>query len=306
MAIITPAVLQALNTAIKKSFSDKYEQMKADSFYNTVATVMPSSTTMNTYAWLSDFPKLREWIGERLVKDMAVKPYQMINKLFESTVGVKRTDIEDDQYGHYALRAQHMGQAAAEHPDILVSDAMKAGTTELCYDGQNFFDTDHPVYPNEDGTGVAATVSNYQAGALPGWFLLDTRGVLKPFIFQERTKPELESQIDPKTSEVTWRNDQYEYGIRYRCVAGYGFWQTAYFSKMALNEENFEAAMQAMMEFTADGGRPLGIMPNMLVVPPALRSSASKLIERMNADGGSSNHNYKAVEVKVVPWLAGV
>lgn len=309
MAIITPQFLKNLNTAVLKTFSSKYEEMRAQTFWGDVATMIPSTTASNTYSWLNDFPELIEWIGTRTVKDMAVSGYEIANRLFEATVGIQRTDIEDDQFGHYTLRTSHMAQKAAEHPDRIIADVMRAGTASLCYDGQNFFDIDHPVYPNVDGTGVPTTWSNYEdGGAAPeaGWFLLDTRGILKPFIFQERTRPELESQVDPSKSDNVFMTDQYRYGIRYRCNGGYGFPQQAFFSKQPLNEANFDAAMARMMSLEADGGRPLGIMPNLLVVPPTLRAKANAVIEVMQGEGGKSNPNYKAVETKVVPWLAGV
>ena len=306
MSIITPALLSALNTVVSKNFSDQYARTREASFYQAVATVVPSSTAMNTYAWLKDFPALREWIGNRVVKDMETVAYQIVNRLYESTVGVPRTAIDDDQFGHYGLLAANMGQAAAEHPERLISKAMKEGITNLCYDGQFFFDTDHPIAPNEDGTGVAVTVANYVTGLNPGWFLLDTRGVLKPFIYQERDKPELDTLMNPKTTDSVFTTDAYQFGIRTRAEAGYGFWQQAFFSKATLDAAAFEAAVQGMEELTADGGRPLGISPSMLVVPPALRATANKLINNLLIAGGESNPNYQAVEVKVVPWLVGV
>lgn len=305
MAIITPALLTALNTAIRKNFSDQYNKTRAASFYQDVATVVPSSTTMNTYGWLKDFPALREWIGDRVIKDMESTAYQIINRLFESTVGVARTAIDDDQYGHYGLLSANMGQAAAEHPDRIIAETMKSGISKLCYDGQYFFDTDHPIAANHDGTGAVAPTSNYVAGANPGWFLLDTRGVLKPFIYQERDKPELTTLMDPKADGV-FTKDTYKFGIRMRNEGGYGFWQQARFSKATLNAASFDAGVLAMEELTADGGRPLGVSPNIVCVSPALRSTANAIIESALIGGGNSNPNYKQLEVKVVPWLAGV
>lgn len=306
MTIITPAVLSALDTVVRKSFSDKYNETRAATFYEQVATIVPSSTASNTYSWLKDFPALREWIGARVVKDMEASAYQIVNRLFEATVGVSRVTIDDDQYGHYGLLSANMGQRAAEHPDELVADVMKSGATNLCYDGQNFFDTDHPIAANHDGTGAVTPVSNYVAGANPGWFLLDTRGVLKPFIYQERDKPELATKMDPKTSDDVFSTDAYQFGIRVRGNGGYGFWQQARFSKATLDAAAFDAGVLAMENITADGGRPLGISPNVLCVSPDLRSTAKKLIGNLLIAGGESNPNHEQVEVKVVPWLAGV
>ena len=40
------------------------------------------------------------------------------------------------------------------------AELISGGFTNLCYDGQPFFNTNHPVYPNTDGTGDAVDVSN--------------------------------------------------------------------------------------------------------------------------------------------------
>lgn len=303
MAIITPALLTALNTALQKAFKDAYKAMAADSVYARIATTVPSSTASNTYAWLGDFPQLQEWVGDRVLKDMKAQGYQISNKLYEATLGVPRVAIEDDQYGHYATIAASMGQEAAQHPDRMIAAVMAAGTAALCYDGQNFFDTDHPVYPNVDGTGTAATVSNFTTGANPAWYLLDTRKVLKPFIFQERTKPEMEHKTNPATSDNVFTKDRFEHGIRYRCNAGYGFWQMAFRSQLTLNAANFVAARDAMGAFKADGGRPLGINPNVLVVPKSLRAAADAVSNAQLISGGESNVLYKTVDVIVSDWL---
>jgi phage major head subunit gpT-like protein len=304
MAIVTPQFLLDLNTVMQTQFRDGYEAAREASFYNSVATTVPSTSASNTYSWLGDFPHMQEWVGARAAKDMAAHGYAVDNKRFEATVNIPRTDIEDDQYGQYGTLARHMGQEAADHPDRLISEIIAAGASTLCYDGQNFFDTDHPVRENVDGTGATTTVSNYDAtGGGTAWYLLDTRKVLRPFIFQERTRPEMEVKQNPATSDEVFTYDRYSYGIRYRCAAGYGFWQMAYCSLNTLDETNFKAARLAMESVAADGGRPMGIRPNLLLVPPALRSEAEALImTQYKADGGS-NPLYRAVDVLVSAWL---
>lgn len=300
MAIITPALLASLRTGYSKAFQDALISTPTD--WDKIATRVPSSSASNTYGWLGQFPALREWVGDRVLKDMAAQAYQVQNKLYEGTVAVKRTDIEDDNVGVYTPLFAEMGRAARAHADALVFGLLAAGESTLCYDGQNFFDTDHPVYPNVDGTGTAATVSNLQAGSGAPWYLLDCSRSLKPLIFQERTTPELES-LTSTQDEAVFMRDEYRFGIRYRCNAGFGFWQLAYKSKAALDAENFNAAMAAMMQAKADGGRPLGVRPTHLLVGPSLRADALKLVESQLVGGGDSNPNYKAVQVIVSPWL---
>lgn len=307
MPMITNATLTALRTLVRTEFAAAYEAMRAQSFYGRVAMTVPSSTKSNTYDWLGDFPTLREWIGDRVVKDMREQACQIANKTFEATVGIARTDIEDDNLGTYAPRVRRMAQSAAEHPDRMIAELLANGHAAPCFDGQNVFDTDHAVRENHDGTGATTLVSNYDDGGGspgPAWYLLDTRTEFRPFIFQERTRPELEIKEDPSQSDTVFMKDQSLYGIRYRCNAGYGFWPMAYKFRAALNSGTLDAAIAAMMQIRGDGGRPLGIRPTLLVVPPALRAAANQTVEVMLTAGGASNPNDKAVDVLTTPWLA--
>lgn len=301
MAIITPALITSLRTGYSQAFQDALAATPTD--WEKVATRVPSSNASNTYGWLGQYPKLREWVGDRVVKDMAAQGYQITNKLYEGTVGVKRTDIEDDNVGIYTPLFAEMGRAAKAHGDELVFGLLAAGESTLCYDGQNFFDTDHPVYPNVDGSGTATLVANLQAGVGAPWYLLDTSRALKPLIFQERTTPELEA-MTATNDEGVFVRDEYRYGIRYRCNAGFGFWQMAYKSKATLDAANFNAAMAAMQSIRADGGRPLGIKPTVLVVPPSLRAAAIEIVKNERLASGASNPNFGAVELIVSPWVA--
>jgi phage major head subunit gpT-like protein len=182
---------------------------------------------------------------------------------------------------------------------------LKNGFTKTCFDGQNFFDKEHPVYAKADGTGSASDASNIygnpEAAGIP-WFLLSLSGSLKPLIIQERTTPEFESITDTKNDTV-FIKDQYVYGIRYRGSFGYGFWQQAVASKEALTPANYEAARLMMRQFKRDGGEPLGIVPTHLVVSAGNESAARKILETQLIDGGDSNVNYRTAELIVSPWL---
>lgn len=301
MAVVTPALLSALQTGFRKEWQDAFDAARAEVQYLKIATEVPSTTASNTYGWLGDFPDFREWVGDRVIKDMAAHGYAISNKDYESTVGVKRTDIEDDQIGIYAPMMAHMGQMSAQFPDKLVFDLLKAGGSTLCYDGQNFFDTDHPVYPGVDGTGTAATVSNMDVpgtGAGPAWYLLDTRNVLKPIIFQNRKAPVF-TPMTKLDDEAVFTSNQFRYGVDMRCNVGFGFWQQAYMSQQPLDATHFNAAYAAMQQFTADGGRPLGTRPSLLVVPPQLRAQALDIVSAERLANGQTNTNQGVVQLIV-------
>ncbi len=294
MAAINNANLSVLNTGFKKLYQDGLKSVETQ--YEQIATVVPSSTASNTYGWLGEMPGLIEWVGQRTIKDFAAHSYAIANKLFESTIGVKRTDIEDDNLGVYKPLFTALGHRAGEHPDELVFGLLKNGASNLCYDGQNFFDTDHPVYPNHDGTGTAATVSNYDDGTEPAWYLLDTKQALKPLIFQRRTGMEM-TAMTKTDDESVFMADEFRYGVRARHNGGYGFWQMAHCSKQALTADNLNAAIAKMQERTADGGRALNISPTLLIVPPSLRAAALELVKADRLANGQTNINKDVVDV---------
>ncbi len=311
MAIVTNSLLAGLRTGFSAAF--QRGQNRAQPMWQNVATRIPSTSAQNTYGWLGHFPKLIEWSGERTFKSMKEHAYAITNKLYEGTVGVARTSVEDDELGIYTPLFEEMGYGAATHPDELIWAMLAAGNSTNCYDGQYFFDTDHPIYPNVDGTGTASTVSNNlvpstSADVSTAWYLLDVSRPLKPLIFQERTRPELQVITNPDNAHV-FLNDEIPYGVRYRCNAGFGFWQMAMRSQYALTADSFEAALVAMQTMKADGGRPLGLGSGgksglMLVVPPSLNAAARKIVSISELSGGGTNPWHDAATPLAVPWLA--
>jgi phage major head subunit gpT-like protein len=121
------------------------------------------------------FPQLREWIGQRHVKGLKAHGFTIRNRKFEATVEVPRDDLADDRLGIFKPVFSEMGIMSARHPDELVFGLLKDGFNVECFDGQPFFDTEHPVELTE---GDIESVSNMQDGGGPAWFLLDvSRGV---------------------------------------------------------------------------------------------------------------------------------
>ncbi|WP_153116028.1 Mu-like prophage major head subunit gpT family protein [Rhodocyclus tenuis] len=291
--IVNRESLNAIYNGFKTAYANAFSGVEPS--WKRVATLVPSTTKVENYGWLAEFPRLREWIGDRQIKSIAASGYQVTNKKFESSIGVSRDDIDDDTYGVLTPLFAEMGYAAATHPDELVFALLAAGFTTTCFDGQYFFDTDHPV-----GSG---TVSNHGGGASTPWFLLDTSRPLKPLIFQKRRDYALKAMTDANDESVFMR-DEYRYGVDARGNVGYGFWQMAFGSKQTLDATSYGAARVAMSSFKSDEGRPLGIAPNLLVVPPALEAAALQVVTAEKLANGADNIYRNTAKVLVVPWLA--
>lgn len=290
------ASLNALNAGFQTIFQTGFAGVEPQ--WSKIATKITSTAKLETYGWLKDFPKMREWIGERIRKQLGEKAYQLFNRKFEMTVTVKRDDIEDDTLGIYNPLMAEMGRAAASHPDELIFiDTVGKAFDALCFDGQPFFDTDHPVGKE----GAEQSVSNVQAGAGNPWFLMDTSRALKPFIYQERKKARMVVADDPKSPNV-FNRDEIDYGVDSREAGGFGFWQTAFASEGELTPENFDAARTAMRRFKDDEGRPLGIRPKLLMVGASNEGRARRLLEAEMINN-ETNIWRNTAELFVCDWL---
>lgn len=196
--------------------------------YSRIATEVPSSTGAENYAWLGAFPRLREWVGERQIKNLSAYDYTIKNKDFEVTVAVPKNVIEDDQYGVYNPMFEDMGQSAALWPDSIVFALLKRGFSEKCYDGKSFYASDHKV----------------------GRLSYSNKGMAK------------------------------------------------------LTQESFLSARSAMMGIKDEEGNSLNIIPDLLVVPPALEAKAREIL-MADQIAGTTNITKGMAEILVVPELAG-
>lgn len=219
--LVTSAALAQLKIGYSAAFNRGLGNVQT--IADQIATTVPSSTGENLYGWLGAIPGLKKWIGEREVQKVGTHDYRIKNEPFELTVGVKRTEIEDDNYGVYTPYMEGMGESTALHKEERVADTVKKGFEEKCYDGEHFYSDKHRV------------------------------------------------------GEVTFSNRTDE----------------------KLSPETFQAARQAMMSLKNEAGKPLNIVPDILLVPPALEREARMILEAELINGTTNINKGLA---KVVVW----
>ncbi len=217
-------IFRNLKTTFHKAFDE------APSTWDKVAMLVPSGSSRNDYKWLSYFPRMRKWIGEKTVKALEGFHYTIVNDDWEATVEVTRNDIEDDNLGIYAPQAQMAAYSARQLPDEIVYELVNQGFDNPCYDGKKFFATDHEV--------GGEAVSNKATKAL---------------------------------SIATLAKAQGSYG----------------------------AARTTLRKFTDEEGRPLNMIPNILLVPPALEDTGRALMMVERLEDGKPNP-YKGTAQMVV------
>ncbi len=267
--------------------------------WNRIAMAVPSTTRENQYGWLGKFPRIREWIGDRVVNSIATADYTLKNKDYEGTIELDRNDIADDQLGIYKPIVQEFGRATATHPDELAWGLLTRGWDELCFDGQPYFDTDHPVL---DENGRETSYSNSGGGSGAPWFLIDDRRVIKPVIFQQRQAFNFVALDNPDDANVFFKK-KFIYGTDGRCNVGFSFPQLCYGSRQTLDLTSFEAAYVAMSSLKADYGHPFGVKPTKLVVGASNIKAANLIANSDKLDGDVVNPWKGLVEVVLSEWL---
>ena len=291
------ANLQTVYRGFSAAFSAGFGQAPQDHMLLTMES--RSGTSVEEYPWLGQVPSMEEFLGERVVRQIAEHGYTIRNRAFHATVRVRREKIEDDTYGTYAPIFREFGRASAAHPCELVYQALKDGWDNECYDGQNFFDTDHPGHG-----GVSVGNTDSLGNGNTHWFLADASRMLKPIIYQRRVDDMLVRKDDPRRDDNVFMRDEFLYGNRARRNVGYGLWQHIYGSRTPITPALYADAVQALREMQGDQGRPLGLKPTHLFVAPDQEAAAREILIAERKNMGATNVWQGTAELIVSSWLA--
>ena len=158
MPITSGDISGLLLAGLKTAFFNTYQESPHQ--WDKIATRIPSEKDTEHYAWLGALPGVNEFVDERKTGDLSGYDYFIKNKTWESTIGVDRAALEDDQYGQIAMRVKQMASTANQHLDLVTFGLLATGFASLCYDGLPMFNAAHPL----GKTG--ATQSNIGTDAL--------------------------------------------------------------------------------------------------------------------------------------------
>jgi phage major head subunit gpT-like protein len=122
-----------------------------------------SDGSSNFYPFLDFTPKYREWLGDRVFNNLASRAYEIVNRDFEKSERMKRTDILDNKYGTYVGLIGMHGSAWQQLIYDIVIEVITGNP--LCYTGKAFFADDHKYGDNTIDNLVtdALTADSYEA-----------------------------------------------------------------------------------------------------------------------------------------------
>ena len=145
--IVNESSLAAITRGFRAIFNDTLQ--KTPDRIDDIATRIPSTTTSQDFPLAALTGTLREWLGDRVIQNLAAWTHNVVNKDFEQTVGIKRKVIEDDQIGLYNAQFQTLAQQAKLHPfkeaiRVMMTAGFSGGTGAYeLWDDANFFSAAH-------------------------------------------------------------------------------------------------------------------------------------------------------------------
>lgn len=164
--------------AIIGEFYRTLEQDPSEALLSAISMLFQSDQDGEDYKWLGMAPQLQEWVGGRNAKGFRENGLRIENRHFESTIEVLVKELRRDKTGQVMIRIQELAERTNSHWLSLITTLVINGESNVCYDGQFFFDTDHAegdsgtqsndisvdisALPVEVATGLAAAPSNEQ------------------------------------------------------------------------------------------------------------------------------------------------
>lgn len=151
--------------AIIGMFYERLALTSAPAWVAPLSFRVESNQASEDYKWLGMSPKLREWVEGRRVFGLRADGLTIRNKTFEATMEVAVDELRRDKTGQIEIRIAEMAQRTAQHDASLLSALLI--DNPLCYDGQNFFDTDH-VSADSGTQSNIVTADISDTGITPG------------------------------------------------------------------------------------------------------------------------------------------
>jgi phage major head subunit gpT-like protein len=137
------SVKKLSSRAIIGEYYAALDQHEGANWVNDVSMLFTSDQPSEEYAWLGQSPTLREWIGGREAKGLSTNGLTIKNLKFESTLELDVDDMRRDKTGQVLIRIGEMADRTNAHWALLLSQQIMNGESQVCYDGQFFFDVDH-------------------------------------------------------------------------------------------------------------------------------------------------------------------
>lgn len=151
--IVTPITLEK---GLRADFMKAYESTESTMLMG-AAMVVKSSAASEKFGWLGQAPTMQEFKDEKVPKGLLDYDFTIKNVPYEATIKVDKFALRNDQMQGVQVRIRDLAARAKIFPAKLLMELVKAGTSQLCYDGLAFFSASHVE-------GSSGTQSNLLTG----------------------------------------------------------------------------------------------------------------------------------------------
>lgn len=154
---------QALSTRNVLGMYYRRLETPLPTFVDGISNLFTSDQASETYPFLGQVPRYREWIGGRQVRGLRANQFTIRNRHYENTLGIAISDLRRDKTGQIRARVNEFADEGDAHWMTLLTTLIDTGISTACYDGQFFFDTDH----SEGDSGSQSNDITVDISALP-------------------------------------------------------------------------------------------------------------------------------------------
>jgi phage major head subunit gpT-like protein len=165
MAVVQ-SELQRINQRLNPAVSNGFQRGAALVDLSGVMRDVPVLSASDLFFYFSQLPPVREWKNGRVFHDLATRAFRKLTKKWDLSFKVDEDQLEDalqnpDTSGAFNIWAEAAGQIGfryAQHRYNLYATMLNDLLTENWdVDGQDFYDSDHPINPDNAG---GSTFSN--------------------------------------------------------------------------------------------------------------------------------------------------
>ncbi len=166
--LYTSETLPTTSLAALREFSDRYvlalAASRAAGWADMLGELAQTNAPMLTYPVTQLRNKYERTLGETAARSLDEKSFDIKAEEFSDGYEARAYDLYKQVFAWRRWQQAPAGFVVAEERfrQRLIATALEAGATTLGFDGENFFDTDHPANLFDSSVG---TFSNYQSVA---------------------------------------------------------------------------------------------------------------------------------------------
>lgn len=138
---LTAAYMKEVNIGLSTVFNNALEKNSKD--YEKIAMRFNATTPTVDYHFLGDLPNMREWVGDRVFKNLKGYKYTISKKNWESSIEIDRDVIIYDNLGVVRPKIEALAYTVEQHYNDMVFTLLEQNG--VCLDGQNFFSKTHDI-----------------------------------------------------------------------------------------------------------------------------------------------------------------